>query len=900
MHWLLAVVFAMLAVPVWAGGSPLRTAVVVNRNSERSLELGRYYAEQRGIPDHLIIPISTFVSNNVELAVYSNEIEGPVTAYLIDHGLTGQVDRFVFSMDIPYRVYKAPFGDYRHAGLTATFYYGFFSSPNAFVSGCDLAAGSSNAYFAAERAFRNDTLFGNRRLRPSAMLIASNFPIAKRLVDRAVAADHQRPDSAVLLMRTSDTFRNVQWEEFERVLTLSRYHEAPQTQQWLNADSVTGITNIQGVTAGRTVHTWLGANPPLPGAFGEHLTSFGGYLLETSGGQMTILSWITNGYAGTHGTVVEPCAYTNKFASPLLHYWYARGFSLGESFWMSVRNPYQGLFLGDPLCAPYAVPPTVAWPVLTNRTTVSGTTNLAGLVVAAIDRLVAQADWYVDGFWQTNTSVGAPAPGNVVTAHVNSATRIYTVAPGDTVYDVATGLANAIKAAPPLPVTALVFGDRIEVVHKTPGPATNTITVAVAAGTAAVTTVRASIPSNSFLASTHAAREAVSLSGNAVSGDVVRAVITTLDARVITNEWLVTTNLASPLGILNGLASVINNNTNLQDATGCLATYSRPLDFSATPPSEMWLFARTNSWEGVNLHVAYSVSTVGGSTLTGPDFSDNFNDNDDNLKPRAMIFLSAGVTQAMPVWTVDTTEWPNGPHELTLAVRDGTGVETEGRASVTVVVTNHDLACTIIAPADRVYRLRAGLITAEVATAAAMGSVTQVIVFAEGKPVATGTTAVVALTNYGAGPLRLQAQAWDNLGRSTRSEIVTVLSYTDADADGMGDQWEYAAFGALTNAAGSADADGDGVPNRDEFLAGTQPTNALSVLQVSLLDDHNVQVTTATDRVFRVRFNDGDLVGAASWYATGSFFRGSGLVTLDPGPATGDVRFLAIEAGLTE
>lgn len=883
-----------------AGGSPLRTAVVVNRASERSLELGRYYAEKRGIPDHLIIPVSTFVSNNVELAVYSNEIEGPVSAYLSAAGLTGQVDRFVFSMDLPYRVYKAPFGDYRHAGLTATFFYGFFSSPNAFVSGCDLAAGSTNAYFGVERAFRNDAEFGNRRLRPSAMLIASNFPIAKWLVDRAVAADHQRPPSAVLLMRTSDTFRNVQWEEFERVLTLSRYHDAPQTQQWLNADSVTGMTNILGVTAGRTVHTWLGANPPLSGAFGEHLTSFGGYLLETSGGQMTILSWITNDYAGTHGTVVEPCAYTNKFASPLLHYWYARGFSLGESFWMSVRNPYQGLFLGDPLCAPYAMPPTVGWSGLTNRTSVSGTTHVTGMVAAATDRPLALADWYSDGFWQTNTSLGAPAPGNVVTAIINSVARTYTVAPGDTVYDIATGLANAINAAPPLPVTAFAFGDRIEVVHKTPGPATNTIGISVAAGTSAVITVQAAIPSNSFFASTHAARELLALSGNAVSGDVVRAVITTLDARVITNEWLVTTNLASPLGILNGLASIINNNTNLQDATGCIATYSRPLDFSATPLSELWLFARTNTWEGVNLQVDYSVTTVGGSTLTGPGFTDAFNDNDDNLKPRAMIFLSSGVTQAMPVWTVDTTAWPDGPHELTLAVRDGTGVETEGRASVTVVVDNHDLSCTITSPADRVYRLREGVVTASVSTAASMGSVTQVVVFTEGKVLATGATAIVALTNYGAGPLRLQAQAWDDLGRSTRSEIVTVLVYTDADGDGMGDQWEYAAFGALTNAAGAADADGDGVSNRDEFLAGSEPTNALSFLQVSLLDVTSLQVHTATDRVFRLRRNDGDLLDGASWYATGTYFRGSGLVTLDPGPATGDVRFLAVEAGLTE
>jgi hypothetical protein len=56
----------------------------------------------------------------------------------------------------------------------------------------------------------------------------------------------------------------------------------------------------------------------------------------------------------------------------------------------------------------------------------------------------------------------------------------------------------------------------------------------------------------------------------------------------------------------------------------------------------------------------------------------------------------------------------------------------------------------------------------------------------------------------------------------------------DSDGDGIPDIWETQFFGDSTSASGSADADGDGMINTDEFLAGTDPTNALSVLRVLL------------------------------------------------------------------
>jgi uncharacterized protein (TIGR03790 family) len=898
----LLVLFSPLAL---AGGSPLRTLVVVNQNSDRSLELGRYYAEQRGIPDHHLFAIDTYVSNSVELAVYSNQIEGPIRAYLTDTGLSNQIDRVVFSMDIPYRVYLPPMASNRWAGLTATFFYGFYSSPNAFVFGCDLAAGTDHDYFASERGFDRRDVLVDHRYYLASMLTATNLALTKRLVDRSVRADHTRPPGSVLLMRTTDTRRNVQWPEFENTLLLGRAIDAPVTNQWLDTDSVTGYTNIIGVTAGRTAHAWLSANTTLPGAFGEHLTSFGGFLFENSGGQMVILDWIRNGYSGSHGTVVEPCAYTNKFTSPRFHYWYGRGFSLGESLYMGVQNPYQGIFVGDLLCEPYAQPPQVTWIGLTNRTVLSGTTAITGVVVAAsVDHPVGSLSWWRGGRWQADLPGAVPAPGAVVETIINGNNRSYTVQDGDSLYDVVEGLADAINAMPPLGVTAAATGDRLEIRQNSLGVDASgwTLTGTVDPGTATVAAVHLVIPTNGFLETTVAAREQILLRGNAVTGDVVRTVISNLSGVVATTDVVVATDVSNNFSHIQQLVSAINSNVALQSSDGCYAKYAIPVLNGSKTNAEAWLFARTNSWEGHNLEVTFEVLRLTNSTLGLSDgFTDQFNDNADNLSARATVFLAAGVTQMHGVVNLDTTNWPDGPHELTLVARDGTGVETEGRAKVTVVVDNHDVSCVITSPIDRIYRLKTGVLTVDVTTAVSMGTVTQVVVYAEGKLVSTGTTAEVDLAAYGAGPLHLQAQAWDDLGRSTLSEIVTVRLFTDADADGMSDQWEYEHFGAFTNASGLADVDGDGVSNYDEFIADTQPTNASSYLSIAAIEEGvSIAFPSSTNRWYQLRFNDGDLLNGASWLPTGIVFRGNGAVTNFSDAAPPANRFYAIEPSLPQ
>jgi hypothetical protein len=65
----------------------------------------------------------------------------------------------------------------------------------------------------------------------------------------------------------------------------------------------------------------------------------------------------------------------------------------------------------------------------------------------------------------------------------------------------------------------------------------------------------------------------------------------------------------------------------------------------------------------------------------------------------------------------------------------------------------------------------------------------------------------------------------------TRNIFVARLGGGDTDHDGMDDDWEVAYFGDLSR-DGKGDYDGDGMTDGQEFLAGTDPTNSGSILQV--------------------------------------------------------------------
>lgn len=196
----------------------------------------------------------------------------------------------------------------------------------------------------------------DHRLRPSMLLAASDVEGAKAMIRRGVASDRTLglrgalPAHAHYLV-TSDKARSSRAALFPPpgfVRSLGIDVHVQSAQSLGSADRVllylTGLPRVEG----------LGQVKWVPGALADHLTSYGGQL-DGKSGQMSALAWIDSGATASYGTVSEPCSHPQKFPHPqllLLHY--AQGSTALEAYWKSVAWPQQGLFIGEPLAAPFA------------------------------------------------------------------------------------------------------------------------------------------------------------------------------------------------------------------------------------------------------------------------------------------------------------------------------------------------------------------------------------------------------------------------------------------------------------------------------------------------------------------------------------------------------------------
>jgi uncharacterized protein (TIGR03790 family) len=326
----------VLAVLGWwlSGTTPARAlesrdlAVVINTADPLSVAIGEYYAKARHIPAANVARVHFGPHRAVLPAAEFAAIRRSVEAQL-----PATVQAYALTWARPYRV--------DCMSITSAFAFGF--DPRYCASGCVSTQLSPYYNSAAQRPY--DAL----HVRPAMSIAAANLELARALIDRGVSSDGTQPRGAAYLLITGDALRDV------RSAGLADAQMLAGSRIPIHVVHAAGLENTEDIMfyfIGASQVPSLTTNHFLPGAVGDHLTSFGGMLGDST--QMSSLQWLEAGATGSYGTVVEPCNFPAKFPNPALVMWhYLNGETLIESYWKSVAMPGQGLFIGEPLAAPY-------------------------------------------------------------------------------------------------------------------------------------------------------------------------------------------------------------------------------------------------------------------------------------------------------------------------------------------------------------------------------------------------------------------------------------------------------------------------------------------------------------------------------------------------------------------
>ena len=743
-----------------AGESGLNVIVVVNQNSSNSVQLGNDYCERRGVPPQNLFRMTGWTggTNYWQESDFESYLLNPLLAMVSSGGLTNQAEIVLLSMDIPYGVIS---GDSEN-GTTSALYYGFktnTTAPPGLPDTCSLPGDSANSYAYSELPLalaEPDTAATNAFL--AVMLTDANLAQAESTLERGAASDSTFPPETVYLEKTTDTARNVRFILFDNASQECRARGDDAVTR-TNSDS-TALTDALGLDTGLSGFS-VPSDAFVPGAVADSLTSFGGILFEYSG-QTPLLAFLEAGASGSYGTVVEPCNYTSKFPDPMVYFYQNRGFCLAEAYYQSLPNPYQGVMVGEPLSAPFARPGAAEWSSPAEGSVLSGVATFdLSFSAAATNLPLAQVDLFVDGgFVQTLTNL-APSPGNILSVTIGGVTTNYAVAEGDSLASAAIGLASAVENA--TGVEAEAVGDRVVLRSlnvATPGSRI-TVQAGAAIGSAGGLTSFATAAQPTFLDSTAYGYHVVQAANNANTGDWLQMTFIKTNGAQVTVA--VTNTQSGPL--LPALMSQINGNPDLQSADG--ANASDLLD-EGNGFSEFFVNTASAGWPAAQIQTVFTGSSDQEAMPGGTNMLD---DNANDLEPRAHIYLSAGA-ELLPVqFTIDTTRFADGFHDLTAVAYEGTSVRTQTRVERTFQFGNTALSAGLRAIGGATN----GDLLFEVAASAT--NIARIELFSTGGTVAAATNqAEAALTapaaTLGAGLHPFYAVVTDAEGHQYQTQTV--------------------------------------------------------------------------------------------------------------------------------
>jgi len=308
---------------------PEQVALVINDADPSSVRAGDYYRITRGIPSQNVVHVSMKNAPNRLFLAEFNSLQAEIEAQL-----NAKEQVILLAWTAPYAV--------ECNSITSALTLGFDAKQCLDTCG----VGKPSPYF--DSASKKP--FDDLRIRPAMLLPNDSFMRTKALIDRGVLSDAGVFRATAYYLTTSDTNRNSRAPFFPPTgLNIPRAGLAIMN---MRSDKLVGARDIMIYQTGLAIVDGLETLGFLPGALADHLTSFGGDLAGK--GQMSALRWLDAGATASYGTVSEPCNYWQKFPnSTVLLKWYVNGATAIEAYWKSVAWPAQGVFVGEPLAAPY-------------------------------------------------------------------------------------------------------------------------------------------------------------------------------------------------------------------------------------------------------------------------------------------------------------------------------------------------------------------------------------------------------------------------------------------------------------------------------------------------------------------------------------------------------------------
>ena len=308
--------------------------LVINTADPYSIEVGEFYAKARRLAPQQVLRLELPTHGVLDPKAFD------ALAHRIDAFFGKRVQALALAWTVPYAV--------SCNSITGALAFGF--DPALCAKTC--APSRPSPYFDSATARPYEQF----RIRPSMLLAAHDAADARRLIERGIASDGSlglrgaTPVHAWFLT-TDDAARSVRAPLFP---PSGFFRDANLEVHSENRQSVDNVERVLLYETGLPTVPKLDTVRWVPGALADHLTSFGG-VLDGGTGQMSSLDWITAGATASYGTVSEPCAHPQKFPHPgVLLANYLLGATAIEAYWKSVAWPQQGVFVGEPLAAPFA------------------------------------------------------------------------------------------------------------------------------------------------------------------------------------------------------------------------------------------------------------------------------------------------------------------------------------------------------------------------------------------------------------------------------------------------------------------------------------------------------------------------------------------------------------------